>query len=263
MSKTNRLPFLLEKLGKLYECLPGVPCAACGECCVSPTVTLLEFIYLMDGLIAQCSKEELTQMLCRAPQFHATSEGNLLCRIQNKGLCAIHTSRTMACRLHGLPVLSLLEIAGQENCGKMKEGLPDVDPKELHSWLSLLTELNGELISPYGEPYWLAGLNLECWLAVYYDPLLDAGPFGEAKEILCERYPQLGEIPYEDKTKLKEKVDKITLLFEMVKVVPSEGLSFLVDSITADYPLTGTYYLEESKKIRKVLAGEEKEKPDR
>lgn len=256
MSKTNQLAFLLKKLGDLYKIMPGVPCAACGECCVSPTVTLLEFIYLMDDVVAKCSKDQLSQLICRPPQFHATSEGNLLCRIQKKGLCSFHLSRTMACRLHGFPVLKSLEIAGQENCNKMKEGLPNVGPKQLRGWLALLSALNPRLISRYNEPYWLAGLNLECWPAVYFDPLLDAGPFGEAKAVLRERYPQFADIPYNDQTKLKEKVDKITLLFEMVKVVPSPDLAFLIDSITTDYPLTGTYYLEESKRIRTVLTQE-------
>jgi len=253
MSKPDRLSSLLKNLEQIYLEIPGVPCQSCGECCVSPTVTLLEFIYLMDGFLAENSMEQATEILCRPAAFHPTCEGNLICRMQAKRLCTIHKHRTMACRIHGLPVLQSLQIAGQEDCLKMKGILPQVETADLKSWLELLSAMNSQVMEYYTEPYWLAGLNLEGWLAAYFDPLLDAGPFGQAKAILRGRYAQLAGVPYTDASRLKDKVDKITLLFEMFKIGPSPELVALIDSIERDYPLTGTYYMEEAKKIRAAI----------
>jgi len=38
---------LLSQVRQAYEVLPEVSCQGCGECCVSPTCFLSEFIYLI------------------------------------------------------------------------------------------------------------------------------------------------------------------------------------------------------------------------
>ncbi len=35
---------------EIYNQIPKVSCLACGECCVTPHVTLIEFCYMMDFL---------------------------------------------------------------------------------------------------------------------------------------------------------------------------------------------------------------------
>lgn len=243
---------LLKQLSRLYADLPAVPCKGCGECCVSPTITLLEFIFLFDGLFKTFTTSEIQSLLLSPIQFHGRSEGNLQCKFLSKqGRCIIHPCRSMACRLHGLPVIEKLNIPGQENCLKIREEqTADIPLDELEKWLENLTHLNSELLEYYTAPFFIAGFNIECWLSVVYDPFLDMDPFIKIKKILNERFPQLALIPYQDQTNLKEKTDKILFFSEFLKQGVSEELIELLDSISRDYPYTGTYFLQEAEKYK-------------
>lgn len=243
----------LKELETLYQELPAVPCLACGGCCVSPTCTLLEFLFLMRYLLRTTGQAEMRRMICAPPVLHPEYEGNLRCKAHDAtgGRCLVHPARTLACRLFGLPALSEFPIAELENCRRTDPSTkPAVAKSQIEGWIGALTRLNSRFASFYCEPYWIAGLNLECWLAVYFDPLLNDGILGSMKTILRNRI-NLGFLDreYIDKSGFKEKADKISLLYELLKVGDREAVRELSKSIRKDFPMTGTYYLDELDKI--------------
>ena len=77
---SNNINQLLKQLNLIYEKLPPVPCFACGKCCVSPTITFIEFIYLLDGICEDLSMESIQKFLFHPSIFHTEHEGNLTCR---------------------------------------------------------------------------------------------------------------------------------------------------------------------------------------
>ena len=51
----------------LYQQLPTVRCKKCSSCCVSPTCTVAEFIYLMNDITDCLNDDEISEklgMLC-------------------------------------------------------------------------------------------------------------------------------------------------------------------------------------------------------
>ncbi|MBL8029609.1 MAG: YkgJ family cysteine cluster protein [Fibrobacteres bacterium] len=248
---------LLRKLDELYLEFPPVPCEACGGCCVSPTCTIVEFAGSMRYAINHFSKEKLSELLLQKPEIHKAYDGNLHCLFQDKatGHCLIHPARTMACRLFGLPVINELSIHNLENCTKLDVAKINNPTKEkLTEWLQRLTDLNREHLSYYTEPYWVSGLNIESWLAVYFDPLLNDGIFGEMKEFLHRAFDinYLAD-QFRDETALKDKIDRIAMLYILIDTGSIDAALDLISEIRNGYPLTGTYYLEELEKIEKVL----------
>src|SRR3990172_6474656 len=100
-------------LEELYAEVPGVPCTGCGHCCVTPTVTLVEFVHLMKHVISQFNPEEVARLLTQKMKPHERFEGNYQCKFLSPlGKCTVHPGRPLACRLHGLPVLEELDIPG-------------------------------------------------------------------------------------------------------------------------------------------------------
>jgi Fe-S-cluster containining protein len=247
------------ELQALYDSLPGVPCIlGCGVCCATPSVTPLEFIYLFRSMLEQVPRPTIISWIQRGMTVHPWGGNNFLCRFQtldrNKG-CLVHPYRPLACRLFGLPVLDRLKIENLEKCPVMDPAAcPDVPLPALQKWLLAVEDLNRDFPEYYAEPYWLVGLNIECWLAVYLDPLLDMGVFGRLKNILHEQI-DLSFLTehYRDTTRLKEKIDKITLFYMLF----SQGLSAesreILVSIRDDYPATGTYFTEEAAKFLEII----------
>jgi Fe-S-cluster containining protein len=246
----------LQQLEIIYSQIPGVPCNACGECCVSPTCTLLEFIFLLGYMLEKKKRADVECLLLRAPSLHEGYEGNLHCLFQDpvSRKCAVHPGRTMACRFFGLPAMDQLKIINLDNCRKMGLQAPGVNAEQLRTWMARLTDLNQSLAPFYSEPYWIAGFNAECWLAVYFDPLLNDGIFGSMKKILHDNL-DLGflEGRYADRTGLKDKTDKIALLYELIKIGDRGNSLLLAGELRNAYPYTGSYYAEELDKLEKLL----------
>ncbi|OGJ86175.1 MAG: hypothetical protein A2268_01745 [Candidatus Raymondbacteria bacterium RifOxyA12_full_50_37] len=246
-----------DSLNALYTQPPPVPCQGCGQCCVSPTCTVVEFVVACEYLLENFSKENTEKILLAQPKIHPNYEGNLFCKFQDKETlrCIIHPARTMACRLFGLPVIDELDLNNIENCRKMNiASLPKVSPEKLKAWLSLLMEMNEPLAPYYQEPYWVAGFNIECWLAVYFDPLLDDEVFGILKKLLREELDlRFLEEKFIDKTELKDKTGKILLLYEIIRSGDTQTALSLIDQIRRSYPLTGAYYFEELQKLQNLI----------
>ena len=70
---------IIGELDLLYQELPEVDCKKCGLCCVSPTCTLSEFIYLFDYLQKSVNPEKVKEYILSPPEIHTDYEGNLRC----------------------------------------------------------------------------------------------------------------------------------------------------------------------------------------
>lgn len=256
MKKQN----ILNDIQKLYDEIPEINCQMCGDCCVSPTCTLVEFIFMMNYCIKKYGLEKISYKILQKPEIHRGFEGNLKCPFLDGNGCFAYKGRTGACRLFGNPVLKELGIKDLVDCTKKCTVVDKAkDIAYIQNWLDRLSLLNNKLY-PFGQaPYFIRGFNLSCWLDLYFDPLLDMEPFSQIKAILHSSIDMMSLAPvYVVSTGLKEKVDKITLLTVMLDTADAYALRKLIISIRDDYPLTGTYFYEEAnaylRAMDKVLA---------
>jgi hypothetical protein len=239
---------LLNEVAALYNELPSLRCRQCGSCCVSPSCTLAEYIYCMDYALSHIPKEQLRTMIHRPPLLHPEYEGNMQCVFLHDSTCCIHPGRTGACRLFGVPSLSEFNIKDFVQCRHSVEiasGNADID--FIRSWLDRLTELNKTLYPFDTSPYYVKGFPLECWHDIYSDELCSVDVFATIRECM-HSYLDLSEIMkgYEQKTGIKEKIDKVTLVISMLDTPDPQLLEPLLLSIVNDYPFTSNYYVDEA-----------------
>jgi hypothetical protein len=112
-----------ERMARLYHDMEGAydklahslhfSCAGCPDnCCDSyfQHHTYVEWAYLWEGLLALEEKDRET-FVARAAEYVRQSERllargerpQLMCPLNEEGLCAIYPHRLMICRLHGVP----------------------------------------------------------------------------------------------------------------------------------------------------------------
>lgn len=243
----------LAKIESLYDELPSVECLCCGTCCVSPTCTLTEFVYLINFAVDHLGKEKATELILRPPSIHPNYEGNLHCIFLNDSKCTVHHGRTGACRLFGISELSELKIDDFVECKNKVSTTGNSSIEFIKDWLRRLSTLN-EAVYPFSkEPYFLRGLNLSCWFDLYFDESIMFEPFSNIKNFLHDNLDLTFIRNYKLCTGIKEKIDKITLFSLMLDSGDSEPLKKLILSIRDEYPLTGTYFYEEANEYLKVL----------
>lgn len=120
----------------------GFSCRGCPDnCCDSYFLhyTYCEWAYLWAGLRA-LEPERLAQIIGRAKKYRDESEaalagGNrpqLMCPLNEEGLCALYAHRLMICRLHGIPAVmnrpdgKTFEFPGCFRCQEtVREAFPD------------------------------------------------------------------------------------------------------------------------------------------
>jgi len=242
---------IIAEIEALYSELPDLACIQCGTCCVSPTCTLPEFIYLMQYCVRNFNADQLREKIAAPPRMHKEHEGNLRCMFLEKGQCRVHPGRTGACRLFGVPATGRMGIPDMVTC---KNDISVVrgrsDETFIRDWIDRLVKLNGGLYAFNTGPYFINSFNIECWLDIYFDPMFSFDVFADLKSIMGE-YIDLSEYGrgYLPKTGLKEKVDKISILNAMATMAEPVMVRELLVSIRDDYPFTGTYFLEEAKKL--------------
>lgn len=246
---------MLSEIEALYTDLPEIACTQCGACCVSPTCTLPEFIYLMRYCAKNFDAHRLKTLCAALPRLHEAHEGNVCCLFLEKGQCRAHKGRTGACRLFGVPAIDHMGIPDMVVC---KNNISVVrgqsDEAFIGSWLDRLVKLNKRLYAFNEAPYFINGFNLECWLDIYFDPALSFDVFADLKSIMGKYLDLSGfERDYSPKTGIKEKVDKISILNAMVNIADPATVRQLLVSIRDDYPFTGTYFLEEAKTLLESL----------
>jgi hypothetical protein len=246
---------LLREIETLYRQLPEVACKGCGQCCVSPTCTLAEFIYLMKKSMECMSPEILENFIFSEAVIHEEHEGNLACSLLAENKCLVHEWRSGACRLFGIPSLGNLGIADLVSCYNDIEVISGrSDAAFIQQWLENIALLNEKLYFFGKAPYFVYGFNLECWLDVYFDDLLTVDVFSDIRSVM-HRYFDLSQFKprYLLKTGLKEKVDKISLLTVLLGSGDKDALDEVLVSIRDDYPPTGTYFVKEAQKYLEEL----------
>jgi hypothetical protein len=239
---------LLSRLKSLYDGLPEVACTGCGTCCVSPTVTLAEFIYHMHFSLQALTHDELEKKLLAEPELHPGHDGNLRCVYLDSSRCLVHPGRSGSCRIFGIPALAELDIPDLVQCANNIAVIKgDGTIPCIQRWIERLFDLNRELYPFDAEPYYIKGLNLECWLDVYFDDSLNFDLFADIRRVMREHIDiSAFASAYRPKTGLREKIDKITVLSAMLGSATGAELEDLLRSIRDGYPFTGSYYYEEA-----------------
>jgi hypothetical protein len=239
---------IIREIEPLYKQLPEVSCKGCGQCCVSPTCTLAEFIYLIKKCNECMPPEILENFIFSEPEIHPVHEGNLICSLLAENKCLVHSWRSGACRLFGIPSLENLGISNLVSCfNNITVVSGQWDKLFIQKWVEAIARLNEELY-PFGKaPYFIYGFNLECWLDIYFDDLLTVDVFSDIRNVM-RQYFDLSKFKarYLLKTGLKEKVDKISLLSVLLGTNDKDSLREVLVSIRDDYPLTGTYFVKEA-----------------
>jgi len=246
---------IISEIELLYQELPEIGCQQCGQCCVSPTCTLAEFIYLFDFLQKNLTRDMIQQYILAHPEIHPDYEGNLRCVFLENGRCAVHPGRTGACRLFGIPSLKELKLTNMEECKNSVTVIKgNGNVTFIESWLDRLYLLEKKLYHSWEEPYYIKGFNIQCWLDIYFDDSLDFDVFIEIKNCM-DTHITLS--PYKNsytlKTGLKDKIDKISILAALLDSGDREAITRALLSIRDDYPLTGMYYYDESEAFLGVL----------
>jgi len=242
------MPDWTSRLESLYHELPEVACQGCGFCCVSPTITLAEFIHHLRHALRALPRAELMSRITAAPELHPEHEGNLRCAWLDGSRCAVHAGRSASCRIFGVPSLASLGVSDLVQCkNNITVTFGDGSAGFITKWIERLFDINRELYAFDVEPYFIRGLNLECWLDIYFDTTLDFDVFADIRRHMrkaadldfCAR-------EYRPKTGIREKIDKISVLSAMMGMGDRETMRGLVRSIRDEYPVTGTWFVEEA-----------------
>jgi hypothetical protein len=247
-SGCNPMPDWTARLESLYHELPEVACRGCGFCCVSPTITLAEFIHHIDHARHALPAATLASRFAAPPELHPEHEGNLRCAWIDGSKCLVHAGRSASCRIFGVPSLANLGVSDLVQC---KNGIAvtsgDGSAGFIAKWIERLFDINRALYAFDAEPYFIRGLNLECWLDIYFDATLDFDVFADIRRRMHEA-ADLREWAraYRPKTGIREKIDKISVLSAMMGMGDRETMRGLVLSIRDEYPFTGTWFLEEA-----------------
>jgi hypothetical protein len=172
-------------LESLYEQLPEVACVGCGRCCVSPTCTLAEFLFMMNRCITTLPANDLEAFILAPPILNKVHEGNLDCIFLRQKQCAIHNTRSGACRLFGIPSINEMGIPDLVSCfNKITVKSGEFSESFIKSWLEKIVALNQKLY-PFGsEPFHVYGFNIECWLDIYFDTTISDDFFNNIRDIM-------------------------------------------------------------------------------
>ncbi|MBD3419227.1 MAG: hypothetical protein GF398_03825 [Chitinivibrionales bacterium] len=242
------MPELFDSLNRLYRRLPEVACTGCGSCCVSPTCTLIEFNYLISCAGESLAEQQLQKFIFSPPHIHPRHDGNLRCALLSGTQCTLHPGRTGSCRLFGVPTLKHFNVKDLVECEHdIRTISGDDSPDFIRNWIRELFELNNQLYAFDTQPYYISGLNLECWLDIYFDDSLYDDTFADIRKAMHASFDLTRfKSDYFPRTNFKEKVDKISIFTALLDSGDVGALTTVLQSIKNDYPLTGTWFLKEA-----------------
>ncbi|MHC4884174.1 MAG: YkgJ family cysteine cluster protein [Planctomycetota bacterium] len=239
-------------LEETFTSLPPMPCIACGLCCVSPHITLVEFIYLMDSVLKDWPQERIIELVSTPPEMEPRYPGNFKCRMQTeKGLCDRHEARPLICRLEGFPVLDRIGMRESHICPYIAEEDLEVPVAEadIDRWIGNTFALTNQFYPTYEEPYWLSSLLPECWFAVALDEEIHQPFFVSIRTMIRETLDLDFLVPhYENYTELRQKLGRIDQFFEYAEAKRPRKAVQAIRRVLYDFPYTGTYYQAEGKK---------------
>ncbi len=236
----------------IYSRVPEVQCRACGECCVSPHMTLIEFCYLMTHLLDK--PDQLIHVISREVPEHPAYSGHFICRFQTPDLlCSVYPTRSLACRLHGHPVLEQTGMQYNVHCPKVNQQDDAFSAEEVYALMDRMTELNQGYYSYYTPPYWVSGLNTECWMTILF------GDFPQQifqllrKIIMRELNLQHLSGHFVQRVRLDEKLSIIDQFQTALPMGNKDKLCPLLKRIQHDFPDSGAYYYFEAEMYLKAL----------
>jgi len=109
-------PSLFRRLEGLYQALPDVTCARCGECCSdAPPAFLVEYLYAYNHIKGHL-RHRWPDILARVTEyfFLEHAEADLCCPfLDGTSTCLIYPARPFACRAYGLAPPEQLPIRRQ------------------------------------------------------------------------------------------------------------------------------------------------------
>lgn len=241
---------------EIYHAVPEVACQACGACCVSPHVTLVEFCYLMQEVLDR-PLEFRSWFFSRVLDPHPQAVGSLLCRFQlPDGRCSSYFRRPLACRLHGHAVMEEVGLSSEASCPVSSERLICLSLETVYRLLDGLSSLNQRFYLHYLQPYWLSGLNIECWLTILFHDWPQAY-FMSLKSLLARQFgPGLLRLAplYRQPVRLAEKLSLIEIFQEELRQGRTANLFHFLEKIREDFPETGAYYYYEAEMYRRYLS---------
>ena len=153
-----RLADLYTRMAGAYDLVAGelaFTCEGCPDnCCDSLFLhhTLIEWAYLWQGL-QELTPEALHKIKARAKRYLSDATGSMakgerpqiMCPLNDDGLCGLYQHRLMICRMHGVPAKitrpdgQALQFPGCFRCQELtvgREKVPEVDRTELYQELA-------------------------------------------------------------------------------------------------------------------------------
>jgi len=247
-----------DKVKDLLNSVPGLDCTGCwGDCCVSPTMTLVEFIYMMESGKEIFGEPTFKNFLEKPRIEHKIYVGNSHCRFQDldDGKCLIYPGRALACRLHGHDALRAFESKEMVFCDRNPDKDQSLTQDLLNSMIHSVRELADQIEIAYEEPYFMLSLNLECWIDFYYNESISVhrNPLKYMYDYLHEnlRLPEL-EKPTRHTT-LSGKLNTIDKLFDAINSGDGYTMITLLNALISDFPSSGSYWIDEAKQYKKVI----------
>jgi len=243
---------------QIYDKIPPISCKACGECCVSPHMTLIEFCYLMASLVARPS--QLATFLTRIVPEHPSFPGQLKCRFQLPDKrCAVYRYRPLACRLHGHAALQHTGPEYHVSCPNLDPAESCLGKAEVYGFLDQFAALNRGYYSYYSPPYWIASLHTEMWLTI-----LTVEPSRQVFRLLRKlMLRELGRLVLQagfvQTVSLEQKLSLIDRLQASLPFGRRHELLMLLEKIQHEFPETGAYYYFEAETYRRALDSQSKQ----
>ncbi len=241
---------------EIYDKVPEVGCRACGNCCVSPHVTLIEFCYLFKSFLD--NNPEKIRIFTEIMPIHRNFEGSLYCRFQKSdGKCGVYAHRPLVCRLHGHPALSDLGFKYHVPCPVPLEPENILSKDSVDTFLDHLSNLNQRFYLHYTHPYWLSALNVECWLKILFGQW-ERAYFQSLKGLMVR---ELGESVLEyahlfhQNVRLEEKLDLIDAGHAEFQLGRKKDAHVIFKKIQDGFPETGAYYYFEAEMFLFALEG--------
>jgi len=193
-------------------------------------------------------------ILSRVVPAHPEYIGNLMCRFQTpENMCEIYPHRPLVCRLHGHPVLENMGMQYNVHCSQTASPDERFSPEDVYTLMDRLTELNQGYYSYYTPPYWVSGLNTECWFTILFGDL-QQNIFRLLKKIMLRELAVEGfEKYFLQKVRLEEKLELVDLFQTEYRRGSSEVLLPLIRKLQNDFPETGAYYYFEAEMYEKAL----------
>lgn len=163
----NKLEQLYAQMEEAYnQCAEkiGLTCQGCPDnCCTSffQHHTYIEWAYFWKGL-NQCPEEMKNRIIKRAKNYVQKARENLdqgirpdiMCPVNEDGLCILYKHRLMICRMHGVPNSltrpdkQTLSFPGCYRCQELCNGLKDYPVLDRTNFYTRLADLEMAFVGP-------------------------------------------------------------------------------------------------------------------